>query len=191
MEWGRAIVLFKNEGVSAGASIVHPHSQLVVTPMVPPNIEVKLKVAEEHFKSTGRCLYRDVERWEAEGGRRLVLETNLFTVFNPYASRSPFETWITPKWDAASFVEISDGELSGLAGVLKDVITRLYKIFGRLDYNWVVHTAPFGQEDRRDYLWHIQIQPRLTSIGGFEIGTDMFINTVFPEEAAASLREVG
>ncbi|MFQ6134546.1 MAG: galactose-1-phosphate uridylyltransferase [Nitrososphaerales archaeon] len=190
MRAGRAMVIFKNEGVSAGASVIHPHSQLVVTPLVPPNIEMKLRVAEEYFKETGRCVYRDAERWEVEAGRRLVLETDLFTVFTPYASRSPFETWVIPKRDGSSFAEISDEGLSELAQVLKDVVTRLYKIFGSLDYNWVVHTAPFEYEDREDYLWHIQIQPRLTVIAGFEMGAGMYINTVLPEDAAASLREV-
>lgn len=188
---GRVIVLFKNEGVSAGASIVHPHSQLVVTPLVPPNVEMKLRVAEEYFRETGRCVYRDVERWEVEAGRRLVLETDLFTVFSPYASRYPFETWVIPKRNESSFAEISDKELRDLAGVLKDVVTRLYKIFGSLDYNWVVHSAPFESEDKEYYLWHIQIQPRLSVLGGFEMGAGMYINTVLPEDAAESLREVG
>ncbi len=188
---GKAIVIFKNEGISSGASIIHPHSQLVVTPIVPPTLKKKLKISKEYFKATKHSIYRDVERWEVKSGKRLIQDTKLFSIFNPYASLLPFETWIIPKQNKASFAKISDLELIELARVLKDVISRFHKIFGYLDFNWVIHTAPFELEDIDYYFWHIQIQPRLAIIGGFEIGSGMYINTVRPEDAAAFLREAG
>jgi UDPglucose--hexose-1-phosphate uridylyltransferase len=189
-EWrGAVMMIFKNEGVSAGASIIHPHSQLLVTPLIPPIIEAKLRIAKQHFQETGRSIYREVEQWESEEAKsRLVLKTKWFTVFNPYASRTPFETRIIPRSDQASFTDMSHNEIEELATILLDIMGRFYRMFKTPDFNWIIYTAPYGEESRKDFIWHLQIQPRLTVLGGFEMGGGMLVNIVRPEDAASTLR---
>ena len=191
-EWlGGVMMIFKNEGVSAGASIIHPHSQLLVTPLIPPIIEAKLSIAKQYFQEKNRCLYREVERWESEAKSRLIFKTEQFTVFNPYASRTPFETRIVPRRGKASFADMSQGEMEELARVLRDIMGRFYRVFMTPDFNWIIYTAPFGEENREDFVWHFQIQPRLTVLGGFEMAGGMLVNVVRPEDAASTLREAG
>ncbi|MCL4436731.1 MAG: galactose-1-phosphate uridylyltransferase [Thaumarchaeota archaeon] len=186
---GGVMIIFKNEGASAGASIIHPHSQLLVTSLIPPMIEAKLRIAKQYFEDSSRCLYREIEQWENESKSRLVLRTEQFTVFNPYASRTPFETCIVPRSDTASFADMSQNEMEELARVLLDVMGRFYRIFRTPDFNWIIYTTPYGEENRKDFIWHLQIQPRLTVLGGFEMAGGMFVNVVRPEDAAAVLRE--
>ncbi len=185
----KLILIFKDHGASAGTSISHPHAQLVATPVIPLYVRKKYEVAIEHFDSTGRCIYCDIVREEKKAGERIVLETDRFLVFHPFASRSPFETWIAPKRHNSCFGSCADEELADLAYVLKNVLGALYVQLDNPDFNFVIHTAPVEDEAKPYYLWHLQILPRLTTPAGFEIGTGVFINTVVPEESARFMRE--
>ena len=186
----RSILIFKNHGENAGTSLEHPHSQLVATPVIPMLIRRKYEVAIAHFDDTGRCLYCDVVEAEEIAKERLILETDRFLVFHPFASRVPFETWILPKQHQPSFGSIVSEERNELAQVLSKTLKALYRALRNPDFNLIVHSAPPEDENKRYYLWHIQILPRITTIAGFELGSGIFITTMMPEESAPFIRHV-
>lgn len=186
----KVIIIFKNYGEEAGTSLVHPHSQIVASPIVPPYIRRKYEVATQHYDNTGRCIHHDLERMELDEGTRIVEETNHFVVLHPYASHYPFETWIMPKIHKSSFGDVDGEEVVDLAQVLRNSLLKLYTGLNDPDYNLIIHTAPVDDEQKSYYLWHIQIIPRLTKAAGFELGSGIYINTALPEETAAFMREL-
>ncbi|MGB5924976.1 MAG: galactose-1-phosphate uridylyltransferase [Dehalococcoidia bacterium] len=183
------VIIFKNQGPSAGTSLEHPHSQLVATPVVPKHIRMKYEVAIRYYDNTGRCLYSDLVEHELRMGKRVVMETERFVVFHPFASHQPFETWIVPKIHRACFGNTSTEEVENLAHVLRIVLLKLYRGLNNPDFNYVIDTAPVGDENKNYYLWHLRIIPRLTQVAGFEIGSGININTALPEETARFMRE--
>ena len=184
----KSIVLFKNHGERAGTSLVHPHCQLVGTPVAPLLIRRKYEVAISHFDDTGRCLYRDVVEEERSAEVRVLFESSGFVVFHPFASRVPFETWIVPKKEEADFGQVDPRDLSELADVLKRTLKALDDGLGDPDFNYILHSAPPEDATKHYFLWHIQILPRVTTIAGFELGSGIFINTICPEDAAKHLK---
>jgi UDPglucose--hexose-1-phosphate uridylyltransferase len=185
------ILIFKNHGVEAGASIDHPHSQLIALPIIPNLVREELVGSFNHYKLKERCVYCDIIRQEVASGVRLVSENSEFVVLSPYAPRFPFETWIIPKKHSSSF-ENSENSLFGyLAEILKDTLTRMGKSLNNPPYNLVVHTAPLTESSKEFYHWHIEIMPKLTRVAGFEWGTGFYINPTSPEEAATLLRNSG
>jgi len=184
----KLVLAFRNHGLSAGASLAHPHSQIIGTPIIPPGIRRKYEVAIRHFDDTQECIYCAVRDEELQDGRRLILETRFLTVFHPFASQVPFETWIIPKRHNPSFANAEGHELDDLALSLRAVLGALYAALGDPDYNLIIHTAPVEDEHKPYFLWHVEIRPRLTTPAGFELGTGVFINTAVPEETAAYFR---
>ena len=186
----RYIILFKNHGERAGTSLVHPHAQLVATPIAPLQIRRKYEVAISHYDDTGRCLYSDLVEAEVAAQVRIVEETEHFVVFHPFASRVPFETWIAPKHHQPSFGQVSSEELAALAQVLRKTLLGLDDALGNPDFNYILHSAPTEDETKHYYRWHIQILPRVTTIAGFELGSGIYITTVVPEESAAFMGDI-
>ena len=186
----KLVLIFKNHGPSAGTSLEHPHCQVVATSIIPSHIRRKFEVATQHYDDTGRCIYCDIVQTEIEAGDRVVRESQHFLVFEPFASRSPFETWIAPLRHSSCFGRITDQEIEDLATVLRETLARLYYGLNDPDFNSVVHTAPVENEAKPYYLWHLQILPRLATPAGFEIGSGIYVNPCVPEEAAAFLRGV-
>jgi len=182
--------LFKNYGSVAGASLAHPHSQIIATPLVPKNIAEEIRGLERHYGKNSRCIFCEMVSFEKEQKSRLVIENEAFISFCPYAARFPFETWIVPKHHSGQFAEVPDEELNALAGIMKQTINRLVKGVNEPPYNLVIHTSPYHMEDNKHYHWHIEILPRLTKVAGFEWGTGYYINPTPPEAAAEYLRQV-
>jgi UDPglucose--hexose-1-phosphate uridylyltransferase len=183
------ILVFKNCGARASASLVHPHSQLVATPFAPLALERRYIRARAHFERTGRCLYCDLLAAELQAARRIVWETERFVVVCPFASGTPFETWILPKRHQPSFGSTSAADRMELAAVLRPTLRALDVVLDRPDFNYVLHTAPVAEEDRPFYLWHVQVLPRVATLAGFELGSGIRINAVEPEHAATQLRQ--
>jgi UDPglucose--hexose-1-phosphate uridylyltransferase len=182
------IVIFKNHGEQAGTSLVHPHSQVVATPVAPALYRRKYEVAVENYDRTGTCLYCDIAERELAEGTRVVMETDGFVVFHPFASRSPFETFILPRQHRPSFGQVPQAELTELARVLRSTLFGIHQRLGNPDFNYVIHSVPTDEEESRYYMWHAQIVPRLTTMAGFEMGSGMYINIALPEETAAFMR---
>jgi len=188
--WARLIIVFRNNGVGAGTSLAHPHSQIITTSVVPINLRRKHDIAIRYFDAVGTCLGCDIVAQERAVGKRIVLETEDFVAFHPFASRVPFETVIAPLRMQASFAQITMDEAKRLAKVLKIVLAKLYFGLNNPDYNFVIDTVPVGDEHKEYYLWHIRILPRLTTPAGFEVGSGIFITTALPEETAAFMRQI-
>ena len=181
-------LLFKNVGFSAGASLDHTHSQLIVTPIVPPLVANEIANARRFYQQRERCLFCDMIQQEIETDKRVIISTDNFVVFAPYASRFPFETWILPKKHESNFENLQGVEAKELAHVLKSVLTKLEATLDFPPYNYIIHSAPFNVTESEYFHWHIEIIPRLTNIAGFEWGTGFYINPTPPEEAAELLR---
>ncbi|MEK7281026.1 MAG: galactose-1-phosphate uridylyltransferase [Chloroflexota bacterium] len=184
------ITIFKNQGPVAGTSLAHPHSQLIATPVASPNYRRNFEFAVKYYDDMGRCLYCDLFLDEREKGVRVVTETKHFFVFHPYASHSPYETWIAPLEHCASFACVKVEEITELAKVLKDTLFSIYQALDNPDFNYMVLTSTTDDTNDPYYHWHIRIIPRLTTIAGFELGSGMSINTVFPEDTAKFMREL-
>ena len=192
----RSILVFKNVGPMAGASLQHAHSQLIALPAIPRMLQDRVTAAHTHYATKERNLFEDLLRAERKEGKRLVHENNGFVAFCPYASRFPFELCVIPKRQNPHFHNASDTELELAAEALKQILQRLSKGLGKPDFNLILHTAPLQRSAveeaqlEADFRWHIEILPRLSGIAGFEFGTGFFINSTLPEEAAQFLRSV-
>lgn len=183
-------LIFKNKGAAAGASLAHSHSQLIVTSVVPISIREEMSGSQEFYNYRGRCIYDDMLHQEMDTRKRIVLETEQFVVFCPFASRVPFETWIVPKRHSSHFESITTPALEELGTVVKTALRKLELALDDPPYNYMIHTAPFDVNEVSHYHWHMQILPRLTRVAGFEWGSGFYINPVTPEDAAKFLREV-
>ena len=185
------ITIFKNNGQRAGTSLVHPHSQLVATPVMAPYFHHKFDVAHDYFADLGRCLYCDLVAWDLEQARnRVIADTDGFIVIHPFASHAPYETWILPRKHCSSFGLFPKTSFTELSRVIKDILFCLYQGLDNPAYNMVVDSTTTADEEDPYYHWHIRIIPRLTTIAGFEIGSGISINTAMPEETASFIRQV-
>lgn len=183
------VLVFKNYGKAAGASLEHPHAQLIATPIIPKRVSEEIEGARQYYTLKERCIYCDIVKQELAGGERVVLENNSFIAFAPYAARFPFETWIVPKKHEASFTYVDKNQVMDLAILLKETLKRIYKALQDPPFNYVLHTAPIIDGCKSFFHWHIEIMPRLTQVAGFEWGTGMYINPTPPEEAGKALRD--
>ncbi|MCR4405567.1 MAG: galactose-1-phosphate uridylyltransferase [Anaerolineae bacterium] len=196
----RYVLIFKNYGVTAGASLAHPHTQLIATPITPRTISMELDSAREHYLRKERCLFCDIIRQELKDGSRVIARNEDFIALCPYASRFPFEVLIAPLTHHHTFADISEDQIKSLSRIMKDMLTRLKVSLNDPPYNFVFHVAPNTRAQAKrpgywvtleqDWHWHIEIMPRLTRVAGFEWGTGFYINPVPPEDAARYLREV-
>ena len=193
------LLIFKNHGSAAGATLDHPHTQIIGTPVTPRAISVELESARAHYHLKERCLFCDLIAQEIDARERIVSIDEHFVVVAPYASRFPFEVHVLPRRHCHSFAEEPRSTLSALAGVLRDLLARLKAVLRDPPYNFVVHTSPntetvvkranYWNTLRVDFHWHVEVLPRLTKVAGFEWGSGFYINPTAPEEAATFLRE--
>jgi len=191
------VLIFKNQGFLAGATLVHAHSQLIATPVTPKRVKEELTGAQRYYEFKRRCVFCDIIKQETRLTReRVVFENDTFVVISPFAARVPYETWIMPKQHSCDFVTISEAEYAGLAQALKINLVKLRAVLHDPPFNYILHTAPFRRARagywstiQQDYHWHLEIIPRLTRPAGFEEGSGFYINPVSPEEAAKVMQE--
>ncbi|HSD67616.1 MAG TPA: galactose-1-phosphate uridylyltransferase [Vicinamibacteria bacterium] len=183
------ILLFKNHGAPAGASLEHPHSQLIATPIIPELVDEELRGAARYYRMKERCVWCDIVRQERRDGARIVLEEDGFLAIAPFAPRFPFETWVLPVAHRATFESIEPGDMDALARLLRALVGRFNRVLRDPPYNYALHTAPLRAVDLDHFHWHLEFMPKLTRVAGFEWGTGFFINPTPPEEAARFLRE--
>jgi UDPglucose--hexose-1-phosphate uridylyltransferase len=184
------VIIFKNHGPGAGTSLEHPHSQLIGSPVTPIQVRDRMEAFVHFFDDTGRCLLCKTIDSEKREGTRVILETEHFLSFIPYAALSPFHTWIFPKRHSASFSDITGEELEDLATNLKTTLAKLYYGLEDPNYNYVLRSNRPQDCYSEYYHWYISIVPRLSMAAGFELGSGMYINTTIPEESAEFLRKV-
>lgn len=185
----RYAIVFKNHGAEAGATLEHPHSQLVATPVVPLHVTDELQNARAYHGYKERCLFCDILRQELEERVRIVGETDHVVAFAPFAARFPFETWLLPRRHTAAFERVEPAELRDAARLLRDVLRKYTRAIGDAPYNFWLHTAPFDAGESHFYHWHFEVIPRLGRGAGLEWGGGMHVNPMPPEDAARVLRE--
>jgi UDPglucose--hexose-1-phosphate uridylyltransferase len=185
------LMIFRNHGRRAGTSLLHPHSQLIMTDVVPRYIRWKEDESQRHFDHWGRCVYCEVLEFEAEDRTRLVMENQCFLAFVPFAADVPFEVWIMPKRHQAVFGMVSDQEKADLSSILRGVLQKLDQKLSDPDYNYVIISSPACQVGEPQMHWYLQLRPRLGTPAGFEIGSGININPSIPEQDAAFLNGRG
>jgi len=185
----RYILIFKNQGADAGATLEHSHTQIIATPVVPKRVTEEIQGARQHYDLRERCIYCDIIQQELENRTRLVQQNELFVALEPFAARFPFETWILPNRHSASFDSMQKPDVEALARLLQQTLRRIKVTLGDPPYNYVLHTAPCGGNGVAEcYHWHLEIFPKLTKVAGFEWGSGFYINPTPPEIAAEALR---
>ena len=183
------ILIFKNHGAAAGATLEHTHSQLIALPVVPKRVAEEVAGARDYFAYKERCIFCDILQQEISADVRLVAENDLFAALSPFAPRFPFELWLVPKVHQSAFEESSKQDLEQLSVLLKDMLSRLDVVLDHPAYNYVIHTSPVPEHLNDYYHWHLEVMPKLTNLAGFEWGTGFHINPTSPEEAAKFLKE--
>jgi len=184
------ILIFKNHGEPAGASLEHSHSQLVALPIVPKRVKEELEGASNYLRYRERCVFCDMVHQESHDKIRLISQNEHFVAFCPFVPRFAFETWIVPKTHNQNFKSIDDKRIEDMASILKDTLVRLKKVLNDPPYNFIIHTAPIRDGSSEDFHWHLEIMPKLTNVAGFEWGSGFYINPTSPEVAAKYLKEV-
>ncbi len=184
------VILFKNHGERAGASLAHPHCQLIGLPVVPDSIQRRIAETRRSFEERGENPILAMLEHELASGERLVTTSEHFVAFGLYAAASPFHMWIVPRTARPSFLDVPTTELADLAVILHNVTRRLYIGLHDPDFNLIIRTAPVRGADAGTFHWYISIVPRLSRLAGFELGSGMYINPSLPEACASFLRNV-
>ncbi|MCH7231287.1 galactose-1-phosphate uridylyltransferase [Glycomyces sp. L485] len=182
------VLPFRNHGAAAGTSLSHPHSQIVATPIVPLRYRQLFDIARAHYDDHGSCLYADVTTAELAEGARVLAVADHVVALAPYASRVPFEARLVPRVHQASFADVADEVLTDASALLRGLLVALRDLLGDFSYNFVLVSAPNGEEHTDYFSWHLSLLPRLVIAAGFELGTGIAVNPLPPERAAARLR---
>ncbi|TMA29293.1 MAG: galactose-1-phosphate uridylyltransferase [Deltaproteobacteria bacterium] len=185
----KSIFAFKNQGVPAGATLSHAHSQLIALPVVPPGMQEELRGAKRHFGEKERCVFCDIVGQELRDKERLVHESERMVVLSPWAARTPFETWIVPREHRSSFESSSGQELHAAADALRALLRKIDVALEKPAFNLYLHTMPLRENNNDWYHWHLELKPMLQQHAGFEWASGCTINPTPPEEAAAFLRQ--
>lgn len=207
----RYVLIFKNFGPAAGASIPHTHSQLIAMPVVPENVEAEVRNSAAHFAKHHHCIFcalidealtfeatiydrnSGAVRRRVNVGQYVVERGEKFIAIKPFASRYEWEVHILPLQHQAEFLDVHPGDLSDLARVLKRTMARLDAVIGGAQFNFFLHSVPHDNGKKNNlasYHWHLEICPRTSIPTGFELGSGLFVNTISPEQAAERLRAV-
>jgi UDPglucose--hexose-1-phosphate uridylyltransferase len=184
----RYVLIFKNQGCQAGATIEHIHSQLIALPIVPRAALDELEGAKSYFRNSHRCVYCSILDHESVEKTRVVLDHESFLVICPFAARFPFETWILPKSHSSFFEHASERQLLDLSRSLRETLIRISTKLNNPAFNYMIHSMPLDDSNEDYFHWHIEIIPKLTQVAGFEWGSGFYINPSTPEESAAILR---
>lgn len=194
------ILIFRNHGAPAGASLSHPHSQLIATPVTPRTVAIELESARQHYMVKERCIFCDIIAQEMQEHRRIVTLDQDYVTWCPYASRLPFEMTMAPRRHNHDFAAMGNDDMVRLARHLRGVMRRMKSGLEDPPYNLMLHTCPayhlensrsgYWSTIRMDWHWHIEILPKLSRTAGFEWGTGFYINPTPPEDAAEFLRQV-
>lgn len=186
--------IVQNHGRDGGASLIHPHSQIFATPFVPEHLHDEVIGGYVYYQQHGACIYCETIYKELQDKERIVLDQEDFLVFSPFASRVPYALRIISKTHRASFMDISTKERHSLVKILKYILQKLFYKLNNPSYNYYIHSMPVTHSmltryDERSYHWHLEILPRINVWGGFELGSDVYVNTILPEIAADVLRQ--
>ncbi len=183
------ISIFHNHGYEAGASISHPHSQIIAIPVTDPDIQNSLIGSKRYFDFHQKCIHCEMIKWDKEDGRRIVFENDDFVAVCPFASKMAFSLRIYPKNHLSYFERLNETQRVALSEVFEATMSKLRKALGGPAYNFFLKTSPCDGKDHSHYHWHFDILPRTSIQAGFEFGAGIEISTIEPEKAAEYLRK--
>ncbi len=183
------VSIFHNQGAEAGASVFHPHSQIIAMPLTDPDIQSSLQGSERFFEENKKCVHCVMIDWDLKDGRRIIFKNKDFVVLCPFASRVAFETRIFPLKHHAYFERVNEEQKWALAEALQQTLKRVFKGLNDPAYNFFLHTAPCDGKNYDHYHWHFEVLPKTGVWAGFELGTGIEISTIEPEKAAEYLRK--
>jgi len=182
-------MIIHNHGPEAAASIDHPHSQLFASPIVPSYVEKEILGSKKYFEENQRCVFCDINKTEKGSNRRIIYENSSFLVYTFFAARFPFEYWIVPKAHLARFEKIDARLQEDLADAMHAAMGKLNKALNYPPFNYWIHTlSQRAAEGDEHYHWHLEVAPRVSKFGGYEMGSGMVIDVVSPEVAANFLK---
>lgn len=184
-----SIIPIYNHGAEAGASINHPHAQIFTSNIVSNTVEREIDGANRYYGINGACAYCDIINHEKKMKKRIVYENDQFIAFCFYAPRFPFETWILPKKHESQFEETTKTSMKAMSDALSEVLFMMRDTLDSPPLNFYVHTLPTIHEESSSYHWHLEVVPRVSKYGGFELASEVIINTMPPEEGAKYLKE--
>jgi len=183
------ISIFHNHGKEAGASIAHPHSQIITTSLIDIDLKKALNRGRDFYQEEQECIYCRMNKWEQKVKKRIVFENKDFLAICPFASKTAFQIIVSPKKHFSYFEQVQEKEKWQLAETFQKALSKLYKGLNDPPYNFYLHTAPCDGQNYDFYHWHWTILPKTSIWAGFEIGTRMEISTIEPEKAAEYLRK--
>jgi len=183
-----SVIVFRNRGKIAGASLLHPHAQLIALDAIAPLLQVRQATMLSYYQKEKRCVLCDIIAYERNNGSRVVNEDGAFLTIVPFAAHAPCEMWILPKHHQANFGDLPDNEVELLAIALRDALTRLGGVLDDPPYDYVIDTAAKGASEAAALHWRLRIIPRVTVAAGFELASGLPINPSLPEEDATMLR---
>lgn len=207
----RYVLVFKNFGPAAGASIAHTHSQIVAMPVVPENVYNEVFHSREYYRKHNECIFCSLidealtfettvydrnsgeVRRKIDVGQYVIERSERFVAIKPFASRYEWEVHILPLTHMSDYQDCSDDDLADMARILRRTMARLEQVIGGAQYNFFLHSRPHGPDYdgcRASYHWQLEICPRTSIPSGFELGSGLFVSTTSPEDAAAKLRAV-
>ncbi len=184
------IFVFHNHGRAAGASVWHPHSQIIALPIIPPDVRRSLSGAKLYWNEHKKCVHCEVVRQEITKKERIIYQNKGFVVLAPFASHTAFEVRIFPLKHQARFEDSNTESLKYFADALSGTLKKLKRALKNPAYNFFIHTAPIEGGDYSYYHWHVEILPKTSTFAGVELGTGVEVLAISPEEAAAYLRKV-
>lgn len=183
------ILIFHNHGPSAGATVPHPHSQILALPIIPLDVSRSLSGSASYFKKYSRCVHCAILEKELRDKKRIIYKNRDFIAIAPYASHVSFETRLYPLKHGSNFEDMSQAEKENFADMMRVVLAKLKNGMNDTDYNFFIHTAPVKADHVKHYHWHLEILPRTSIWGGVELGTGTEVIKMPPEQAARILRE--
>lgn len=183
------VSIFHNWGPTAGASIAHPHYQILSLPIIPPDVNRSLQGSADYFKKHKKCVHCTMLEAELKAKKRVVYQNKEAIVFAPYVSREPFEMRVFPKKHLPYFEDTDGSTMKYMVDALQKALLLLEIQLHDPDYNFFIHTAPIADKKKfSHYHWHIEIEPKVSINAGFELGTGVEVNIVDPDDAAEMLR---
>ncbi len=186
------ISIFHNHGKEGGASLAHPHSQIISVPIIPPDVMRSLEGSERYYSKYGKEAHTIMIMQEMESRRRIVYDNDRFVAFCPFVSKQPYEIRIYPKFASGHFEETTDDDMKHFGKALRSVLLKVRDSLGSPAYNFFIHTSPLRSEDNpisfnKCYRWHVEVIPRVKFDAGFEAATGIKINIIDPDVAASTI----
>ncbi len=194
------VFCFENRGEEIGVTLTHPHGQIYGYPYLTPRTATMLGKAHEHRMRYDTNLFGDLLKQEVADGARVIVRTDAFTAFVPFAARWPVEVHIYPNRFVHHLGDLDGDELDGFTGVYLDVLRRLDRMYdpavGPMPYMSALHQYT-GAGTQADGYFHVEVMSirrgatTLKYLAASESAMDAFISDVTPETVARRLRNVG